>query len=214
MRGGILVIDVYVKHKVIEECVRRCEKEYADSNMLYAECVKKMGEVDLGDIKKEHVEVVVKPFLYRWGMMGRVLGRRKTWEDETLDLIRRHSQVLEGFRRMDLTNTGLCSLKSEIEQIYEEFKGPLGKVGAVKVLHLICPGFFPLWDNDIAEAVSRLKCFPKEDYYRFMEEVQKFLKNHHEIFINLANKYMVSILRILDEFLWWLIRNPLSLFFE
>lgn len=41
-----------------------------------------------------------------------------------------------------------------IENLFQSFERVLGPVGAAKALHLLAPGFFPLWDRAIAEAYN------------------------------------------------------------
>lgn len=206
-------MDEKIKIEIMKECVRRCENEHP--NLIYIECLEKMKKITLRNITEEEVKNVIKPFLYKWGGMGRVLGRSKfqNWESDFVKLIQSHSEKLEEFRKKDLTEVDLNKLEYGIKKCYESFKNVVGKVAAVKVLHLICSDFFPIWDSGIAKAVSKIKGFPEEDYYRFMQEMQNFVKNYEEVFSDLANQYRRSKLRILDEFLWWLRREQLSLFF-
>ncbi len=42
--------------------------------------------------------------------------------------------------------------KTTVIQTFREFELVLGPVGAAKSLHLLAPGYFPLWDRAIAEA--------------------------------------------------------------
>lgn len=41
-----------------------------------------------------------------------------------------------------------------IENLFQLFERVLGPVGAAKALHLLAPGFFPLWDRAIAKAYN------------------------------------------------------------
>ena len=102
--------------------------------------------------------------------------------------------------------------EGEIREFYDQFSKALGKTAAVKVLHLLCPDFFCLWDSRIAEAVSSAGAFDKEDYYSFMLKTKDLLKKYEEIFSDLATHYKKNKLRILDEFLWWITHDPISLF--
>jgi hypothetical protein len=42
--------------------------------------------------------------------------------------------------------------RTGIQNLFKEFELLLGAVGAAKSLHLLAPGFFPLWDRTIANA--------------------------------------------------------------
>lgn len=99
----------------------------------------------------------------------------------------------------------------------------IGQIAATKVLHLICPNFFPLWDNTIAKAArselgrkskqnKKVEDFSAADYYRFMQEIQNFIKEYEEVLSDLANRCKKGKLKILNECFWWATHRPLSLF--
>ncbi len=60
-----------------------------------------------------------------------------------------HQDVLAGYRQRDI-----LSLSDEdaegISTVFECLEREVGTVGAAKVLHLLAPHFFSLWDNKIA----------------------------------------------------------------
>jgi len=210
--------------QVIKEYVKRFEQEYSGSS-IYNECLKDVRGIELGDITEEEVEEVIKPFLYEWGRMGRVLGRPKFfhWESELRKQIQFNCERLEGFRKQDLSDVDLSEFESDIEKCYESFEKAIGRIAATKVLHLICPNLFPLWDNDIARAVKNELDRKSEgrnevdnssgaDYYRFMQEMQNLIKEYKGLLSDLANRYKKGELKILDECLWWATHRPLSLF--
>ena len=90
-------------------------------------------------------------------------------------LWRTHRDVLEGFRARDI-----CGLSDSDQPLatatFGEFARLLGPVGGAKALHLLAPGFFPLWDNRIAARGYQLPLGsgrPSTDsYWRFMLKVQ------------------------------------------
>jgi hypothetical protein len=101
------------------------------------------------------------------------------------------------------------------ESLEEAVKSP---IAAVKVLHLICPDFFPLWDSRIREAViaeladrsgDRYSVFA---YYCFMQAIQDFVTKYDEVLSELAEQYRKGKLKIVDEALW-ASRRPLSFLF-
>ena len=58
------------------------------------------------------------------------------------------------------------SEQEDLRTLFSRFKSVLGAVGAAKCLHLLAPGFFPLWDNAIAKAY-KVKC-DEDGYVCFM----------------------------------------------
>jgi len=66
------------------------------------------------------------------------------------NLINNHQHLLIEFR-----NRSIDSFNDEdehaVQEVFLNFEKVLGPVGAAKTLHLLAPGFFPLWDRAIAE---------------------------------------------------------------
>jgi hypothetical protein len=62
-----------------------------------------------------------------------------------------------------------------LREVFADFEEVLGPVGAAKALHLLAPGFFPLWDRAIASAYG-LPMRPRgknaDRYRRFMRITQ------------------------------------------
>lgn len=125
-----------------------------------------------------------------------------------------------------MPQVNLSDFESGIKNCYELFGKIVGQIAASKVLHLICPNFFPLWDDGIAIAIWNevdgksdkgevIAQFSGAHYYRFMQVMQNFLREYGEIMSDLAEQYRnrKGKLKILDECLWWATHRPLSLFF-
>jgi len=219
-----MVIDI---NEIIEEHVKRCDC-FSSDGRTYIPRLNEMNKTKLDTISQKDVEDIVRPFLYEWGRMGRILGRTEfsNWPRGTATVIQKNSQELEQFKKCDLSDTrlNLKTHKPVIMQLYSSFNKVVGQVAATKVLHLICPHFFPPWDNDIAAAVrseirekkpvtGNIDNFSPEDYYRFIQEIRTLLIKHSDLISRLANKYGKSKVRILDECFWWSTHRPLSLFF-
>ena len=64
-------------------------------------------------------------------------------------LMKKHADVLDAFQTRTIND--MDGEKDTIESIFGEFETLLGPVGAAKVLHLLAPRFFPLWDNKIVQ---------------------------------------------------------------
>jgi hypothetical protein len=209
--------------QVIKEYVKRFGQKYNDN--VYNKYLKEAEKIGLDSITEKEVEEVIKPFLYQWGRMGRVLGRQKfqNWGSNLAKQIRSNYDKLEDFKSKDLVNINpdLSKFESDIKKCYESFKGAVGPIAAVKVLHLICPYFFPLWDNDIAKAIrnefngrnEKVEEFSGGDYYRFMQQIKDFIEKYKKVLSDLSVQYKKGKLKILDECLWWATHRSLSLFF-
>lgn len=96
----------------------------------------------------------------------------------------------------------ICSLceedKPKAEAIFEAFETILGPTGAAKALHLLAPGFFPLWDGAIAKAYgSAFKPRGKngKGYWDFMVRVRSLCEH-----LSSSISQEVKLLKLLDEY--------------
>jgi len=202
------IIDLVEQH---EEIWRYSEK------ILYDRCIKDMKKARLCEIEEKDVNGPVKTFLINWGQMGRVLGRenKEGWEKNLVYKLREICKELEKFRKLKLENTILSNHEDEIKKCYRKIRSTIGPVAATKVLHLLCPDFFPMWDNAIRKKISN-ECEEKsgvrigdseKGYYKYMEVIQGFVKRYNKILSNLNNKYKQSKLRIVDRYMWFVTRK-------
>lgn len=215
-------------NELVAEYVRKCEEQYPPSmksQKVYKESLDAMkGIVDLRNITEKDIEEIVRSYLYNWGAMQRVLGKSEfqNWQSKLKKAIQSNDDMLEEFRSKDLIED-ISPFKEQIKSCYGSFKAIVERVAATKVLHLICPDFFPMWDNAIAEGVrnefpekddkgTRIKAFSTDDYYRFMQVIQDFLRDHENVWSKLAGEEGKSKLRIIDECLYWAVRRPFYLF--
>lgn len=202
--------------EAIRECVNRCEKEAPEST--YNECLERVKQTDLRNVVD--LKSMIRRFLYNWGRMGRVLGqdRFKNWENRLVAKIESNRKELEDLRLKDLSLINLDEFGSVIKRNYALFSDMVGPIAAAKTLHLICPNFFPLWDNAIA-AAFRKECkdrkngkFSASDYLRFMKNVKDFANRYEQVLDELVNQYKKGKLSILDDFFWWMTQRPMSIF--
>lgn len=192
-------------------------KELMDDT-VYDECRKKISK---NQVESDANMKIIKRFLYVWGRMGRVLGRYefKNWEKKLKPEIMKNHEKLTEFRTLELLKTDLTKHKQDIKKCYDSFHSALGPIATAKTLHLLCPRFFPLWDNAIAAAfrseriaTKRIVQFSSEDYYYFIKDVKKFALKYEDILMSLSKKHNKNILRTIDEFAWLITHKPLSLF--
>jgi len=102
--------------------------------------------------------------------------------------------------------------------LYSSLRSIIGPIASAKVLHLICPNFFPLWDNGIADGLRAehsgivdLKPFSAQDYFEFMKKLQSLLRKYDELWSSLSQSYKKGKLKIVDECLWYIVRTPFAL---
>ncbi len=150
-------------------------KEYVDqfetnfkSDSKYLEYLEKMNIVNLNNVTEDNVKNMVKPYLYNWGKMHRFLGQKKLagWELKIAEQIRLNSTLLNSYKQRNIVKSNLTDIETGIKQCYSSLFKIVGKIGAGKLLHFLCPAFFPPWDNPIANAISNEKVFLPHRFYR------------------------------------------------
>lgn len=208
------------------ELEKRLEKDQEKTlgSSWYRQSIQKMENVDLGNIDEDEVIGIVESFLYKWGKMQMGLWKYPNWKSTLFPVIINNAAVLEEMRPKDLATMPLAEFKSKIENLYESFQVVVGKVGATKVLHLICYRCLPPWDNYIGPAVweelkrsgVQVKAWSKsrsgEDYYRFVKQIQSWLTKYMEVLSDLAKECRGSPLGVLDAHLWQVTHKPFFLF--
>jgi hypothetical protein len=117
--------------------------------------------------------------------------------------IRDKQETLENYRNRNILDYKSSDNKS-INELYSDFLNALqiasGKavgrkshVAVAKALHLLAPGFFPLWDDKIAKAYN---CH--YDYIPFMQEMKKLAQIlDPEVDAESTGK---TLLKLIDEY--------------
>jgi hypothetical protein len=80
-------------------------------------------------------------------------------------LLNENLAAIEKYRERSIASLE-SSEQEELRTLFGRFESVLGSVGAAKCLHLLAPGFFPLWDRAIAKAY-KVKC-DRDGYIHFM----------------------------------------------
>jgi hypothetical protein len=75
---------------------------------------------------------------------------------ELENVISKHFDRLIRFRSQRIQETAEIP-EQDIRDIFKDFADVLGRVGAAKCLHLLAPGFFPLWDAAIIKGYGMEK---------------------------------------------------------
>ena len=217
-------MDLQCQHKreqkarswIIRDCISKWEIEPEEP--LFDKCLVTVKETNLKNVTE--LTPTIRRFLYGWGKMGRVLGRTKyvNWEKRLEEKISLNSEKLEKLRNTNLLGEVVENYENDIKEMYEAFSSVVGPIAAAKTLHLICPGFFPLWDNPIAIAfrnerktICKGADFSPEDYYGFMKDIKNLAEKYDSDISDLASKDKTGKLRVIDKLAWWLTHRPLSL---
>lgn len=146
---------------------------------------------ELSDIKKEDIKKSVSIFFKTWMKMMRV-----KWDDSKIihcikEAIRQSSHHFEKLQNETLEEIEINDdVKTTIEEIFNGFRNVevgggrrLGSVGASKLMHIILPELFPMWDGQMIYAYG-YKNDGAENYISFMKEMQEEAKE----LLNSCNK--------------------------
>jgi hypothetical protein len=166
---------------------------------------------------------VVKPFLVSWGGLARVVGRK----DLDWSLL---GQALRSLEKefAEIRNKGFLTIDFNDEKISYALKTIYGRLDPLryfgspttisKVLHLLNPEIFVMWDRDIRKMYkthnTRVRENP-EGYLEFLKDVQKELlealnersrtsgKTLNEVEREIRDRYRwKTIAKIADEYNW------------
>lgn len=191
---------------------------------LYFDAIGKLERVrdDLTQLDvNQHMLGVVKPYLIKWGGMGRVVGRDGLdWNRYTSTL-----SALEG-RFGELRKKRFITLDLEEEKvvhaittIYDELRlfEYLGGATAIsKITHLLNPEVFVMWDGEIRKRYHKknrivddwgrgylefLRMTQHEITEALLERVEENVKDLHQIEKEVRSKYKNKTLaRLIDEY--------------
>jgi hypothetical protein len=215
-----------MKYLELIEDVDRFEKEYELTECMYFGAIEKLKDVQknlekLDDV--QHVERVIKLFLIQWGNMNRVVGREGLdWKrlGEKLSSSENDFSVLRN-KKLLLIDFDDPTVSNVIVKIYEKLD-PLPYLGSPttisKILHLLNPEVFVMWDNAIVEKYREMNHgvnYTSRGYLEFLKVTQKEIKEalkerqkatgkrldevENEIRLRCKNK---TLAKIVDEYNW------------
>jgi len=219
-----------MKYKDLIDNVSKLEEEYELTECIYFGAIEKLGEVQ-EDISKiddaKHIRRIIRLFLINWGMMNRVVGRKDLeWKKlgETLRSLEKEFRELRD-RKFLTTNFNENTISNAIRTIYGKLD-PFPYLGSPttlsKILHLLNPEIFVMWDNEIVKKYKKRNfrvSTTAEGYLEFLKDAQKEIKealNDHqkesgkqldeiekELRARCDNR---TLARIVDEYNWMITR--------
>jgi hypothetical protein len=230
---------IHNTEELVEHYIGKCEEKYnANKGLKYANSEdayfkakdyfqKTINFESFSTDNIDQMKITLRKYLYNWGTMGRVLGQEKKypdWQNDTINVIKKFHYELKLFSNKHLVDEPIDDHRDNIKSIYFAFQGDevkplLGRIAATKVMHIICPDFFPIWDNSIGDGFraelnknGNIKPFSPEDYLRFMYEIQKLLKRVDTVLNKFEYQSQTTKVKLLDECLLWAVRRPFYMF--
>ncbi|MEM3986371.1 MAG: hypothetical protein QXR39_06350 [Candidatus Methanomethylicia archaeon] len=138
--------------------------------------------------------------------------------NDLLPVLERFKDTILRFKSLKLDEIEeyeLENLKPKILELYDDISEIVGYTGASKVLHMLAPSFFVMWDSAIRSHPSYNLSTSAEDYFKFLkmmrneaiEAVNSYLKdyglsNYSEARKELEKVLERPLLKVLDEYNW------------
>lgn len=176
-----------MKYRDLIENVDRLEEKIGSTEPIYFESIEKLREVreDLTKLDIDrHLLGVVRSFLIRWGNMARVVGQGGLdWEGfgHTIRALEPEFAKLRDkrFLAVDFNEEIFSNVVKTIYKELRRFPKLGGPTAISKVLHLLNPEIFVMWDGSIRKVYHlrdrRVDEFPK-GYLEFLKEAQNEIK--------------------------------------
>jgi hypothetical protein len=214
--------------KFLEYCKKYHEGEPRDIAYVVARNI-----VDRGQLNDSFVLAAAKIIIITWNIAGfqRLLHEDKLkLDNEILESFRNSKQELEKLKDKRLENLDLNNpeIVASIEKIFNEFssKKSIKYTGASKILHIINPSVFMMWDNNIRNAYHKLHIGTHKSneyakcYIEFLKKSQEIIKsllqkknegdfwNVHLSFMDedfvRSFSFKETMLKMLDECNYWI----------
>jgi hypothetical protein len=212
-----------MKYQDLINNVNKLEKEIGSTEPIYFGTIERLREVqkDLSilDISRDLCGTI-KIFLIKWGNMARVVGQKNLdWKGfgEALRSLEKEFSVLRDKRFLIMNfDDEVSNAIRAICRGLKPFPYLRGATTVSKILHVLNPEIFVMWDGKIREEYHRInRCIndSPEGYLEFLEMAQKEImealndrqketgKRLDEIEIEIRSKYKDKTLaRIFDEY--------------
>jgi hypothetical protein len=171
-----------------KDLIDKVNKYHYKNEAIYFEAIADLAELrkdltKLDDTK--HLIEIVKPFLIKWGRMGRVVGREGLDWRGLGERLRSREKDFDNLRkrRFQTINFEKDKISDSITTIYGKLD-PLPYLGSPttisKTLHLLNPEIFVMWDRDIRKEYkkeNKLIRDNSEGYLEFLKETQKLIRD-------------------------------------
>lgn len=194
---------------IFRKAIEEYSKIYEISECLYIGTMKEFSIKELDKLTEIDAKRILEPFLITWGRMSRVLGKNGC------DIVRLKiielSDKLEKYRLKNLLDFNIDVEEKHLSKIFNDIKNTkvtsrdVGPTATSKILHIINPQLFPMWDTKI-RGKFRLYYGSASDYIDFMTEAKRWL-SYSELkpeLETLSNRYQKSKLKILDQYNWYI----------
>jgi hypothetical protein len=171
-----------------EEFVEQVNKYYYAKEPIYFKAIADLEELRKDLIKlddSKHLIGIVKPFLIKWGRMGRVVGRQGLNWRGLSERLRNSEKDFGNLRKMRFQTIDFQEddISNSIKNIYQRID-PLEYLGSPttisKIMHVLNPEIFVMWDIGIRDRYkkkNRSVLGNSEGYLEFLKENQREIRD-------------------------------------
>lgn len=135
--------------------VEESERRYWLPEFIYFKALENLEDIraDLNKLEQAHVEEIIRMFLINWGRMGRTVERKDTEWSELTERLRNSNEFFQKLRGLNFLDVEFNEeVTSAIRDAYKSAKVKnIGPTAISKVLHLLNPELFVMWDEDIRD---------------------------------------------------------------
>jgi len=212
-RGEKMEFENFVK------VVKKFEEEDGFADVLYLEAIRKLQKVreDPLELDESIARRIIRPFLASWGRMGRNIEREDFDWCRLVEAIGNQKENLGKLKKETLLGIQFDKVANVISKIYDGIRVKhLGPTGTSKILHLLNPEVFVMWDDDIRKKISKRPFSGNSNgYLNFLKWIQselaKATKGHtiEEIRHKINGEYIdtKTLAKLADEFCWRFVRT-------
>ena len=191
------------------------EEKWGIGDCVYVQCIDEFSKLELSSISELTKDRILRAFLIGWGVMQRQLGY--VGIEKVFEKIKEPKFVAKvlPFRKLKLESSeNLSSSRKQIVDLFDEVANigfrsgagnpkRAGSTTASKVLHLCCPDLFVMWDAGIRGKVYKKTTGDGADYFEFLSEMKKLLKELEPTIKELEKEYDKRATRLIDEYNWY-----------
>jgi hypothetical protein len=207
--NGTMVLMPVPDQEEFSQLIHQHVKLYKEFDRTYLKAVANFKKSGLCGLSEYEVFSILRPYLLQWGQMGRVLGNKGCRRTSTK--LKEIEDKFLNFQNLSLATIDIDLKSDEIEKLYNEIlntqwtseKGRLKRVGptaTAKVLHLIIPDLFMIWDRKIRVTYGFHDS--GKEYMRFLINMQNWIKTLSPILEQMQNEYGKSSTKIVDDYNW------------
>ncbi len=158
-------------------------------------------------------EKLVYKYLIRFLDLYGVYNTHKANLEKLAKIINNYNNLLKQFNNTDLLRLDLDKYRNNIINLFEEIDNKvkyLGLTSTSKILHLLKPEVFVMWDKEIAKLYNKRN--NTEGYFEFLKicknELEKLLEELRKHGIKnpedkLRKRYRKPLTKLIDEYNWF-----------